>query len=150
MLMDLLKWTFLTLRRILALGKGQVEVSRRLQAQSPALTHLEMVDFLALGRIGMLARQVPCPRVFSGGREEASVCGCRSWHLRLPLCSTLLGVHACVFMRSWHTSSFWYWWNGPQNLLPALSPIKASCGGYCVATGWREGWQQIACLIYCV
>lgn len=62
MLWDPLKQTFLTpsLRGILALGKGTAEVNRRLQTLSLPLTHLDKVGFLALGRLGMFARQVPC------------------------------------------------------------------------------------------
>lgn len=153
MLMDLLKWTFLilSLRRISALGKGKVEVSRRLQTQSPVLTHLDKVDFVALDRIGMLARQVPCPCGMCVLRRQGG--GLNQCMAVTPDTSGCLSALSCwkfMLVSSWgaNTSSFWYWWNGPQDLLPDLSPIKASCSGYCVATGWREGWQQIACLIY--
>lgn len=83
----------------------------------------------------MLPRQVSCHcgvcllRRQGGGQYMP-------WLLRLPLCSVLL----VVLVSSWgaDTSSFWSWWNGPQDLLPALSPVKASCSDYCVAIGSNE------------
>lgn len=60
MLWDLLRQTSLTpsLGGMSALGKRAAEGNRSLQAQSPTLTHLDKVGFLALGRFGMFARQV--------------------------------------------------------------------------------------------
>lgn len=149
MLMDLLKWTFLTLslRRILALGKGQVEVSRRLQAQFPALTHLDMVDFWLWTGLGCLQGRSPAPVCSQeAGRRPQSVCGCSSWHLRLPLCSTLLGVHACVFMRSWHQLILILMkWSTE----PASSPFTHKSQLRWLLCGyWMKGGMRTNCLPY--
>lgn len=75
MLRNLLKQTFPipSLRGISALGRGEVEVSGRLQTQSPTLTHLDKVDFLALDRLGMFARLVPCLLRRQGGGQCTAV-----------------------------------------------------------------------------
>lgn len=76
------------------MGKDEVEVSRQLQVQSPTLTHLDKVDFLALDRIGMLPRQVPCHwgmcllRRQGGGQCMAVTSG---FPCALPCCKLMLG-----------------------------------------------------------
>lgn len=106
MLWDLLKQTLLTpsLRGVSSLVKGAAEGNRRLQTQSLTLTHLDKVGFLALGRFGMFARQVPCcsgtcllPHWRQGGglcmavAPETSGCPCALSHWELTLCSSLQG-----------------------------------------------------------